>query len=57
MNTAMSNMSYCRFQNTVQDLQDCYDNIDDSDLSAAPSAALCYVIGHSACAVTMTFTS
>jgi hypothetical protein len=23
----MSNMSYCRFQNTVQDLQDCYDNM------------------------------
>lgn len=23
----MSNMSYCRFQNTVTDLQDCYDNL------------------------------
>jgi len=22
----MSNMSYCRFYNTAQDLQDCYDN-------------------------------
>ena len=23
----MGNMSYCRFRNTVTDLQDCYDNI------------------------------
>jgi hypothetical protein len=22
----MSNMSYCRFQNTLQDLRDCYEN-------------------------------
>lgn len=22
----MGNMSYCRFRNTVSDLQDCYDN-------------------------------
>ena len=30
----MSNMSYCRFQNTLQDLQDCYNHIDDArDLS------------------------
>lgn len=27
----MGNMSYCRFQNTVNDLQDCYDNMDDED--------------------------
>jgi hypothetical protein len=27
----MGNMSYCRFQNTVIDLDDCYDNIDDTD--------------------------
>jgi len=27
----MSNMSYCRFRNTVGDLQDCYDNWDDMD--------------------------
>jgi hypothetical protein len=27
------NMSYCRFQNTVSDLRDCTDNMDDSDLS------------------------
>lgn len=29
----MSNMSYCRFQNTVSDLKDCYDNMDDLNLS------------------------
>lgn len=25
----MSNMSYCRFQNTVKDLRDCQDALDD----------------------------
>ena len=29
----MANMSYCRFQNALQDLRDCYENMDDSDLS------------------------
>lgn len=29
----MANMSYCRFQNTLPDLKDCYDYIDDDDLS------------------------
>lgn len=29
----MSNMGYCRFQNTLQYLLDCYENIDDPDLS------------------------
>ncbi len=29
----MANMSYCRFQNTVSDLRDCEDNMDDSGLS------------------------
>jgi len=24
----MSNMSYCRFENTLQDLRDCYENWD-----------------------------
>lgn len=30
----MSNMSYCRFQNTLADLRDCFDamNEDDDDL-------------------------
>jgi hypothetical protein len=27
----MSNMSYCRFQNTVSDLDDCYENMDEAD--------------------------
>ena len=26
----MANMSYCRFQNTLQDLRDCYYNMSDS---------------------------
>ena len=30
----MSNMSYCRFQNTVQDLADCEDHMDDTELSS-----------------------
>jgi hypothetical protein len=25
----MANLSYCRFRNTLSDLQDCYDNIDN----------------------------
>ena len=25
----MGNMSYCRFQNTEGDLQDCYDNMEE----------------------------
>ena len=29
----MANMSYCRFQNTNQDLMDCLENMDDDDLS------------------------
>lgn len=28
----MGNMSYCRFENTANDLQDCWENFDD-DLS------------------------
>lgn len=28
----MSNMSYCRFRNTLGDLQDCYENWDDNEL-------------------------
>ena len=24
----MANMSYCRFENTLSDLQDCFDNIE-----------------------------
>jgi hypothetical protein len=25
----MSNMSYCRFRNTLGDLEDCYESLDD----------------------------
>ena len=27
------NMSYCRFQNTLLALRDCYNNLDNTDLS------------------------
>lgn len=27
------NMDYCRFQNTAQDLEDCAEHMDDTDLS------------------------
>ena len=27
----MANMSYCRFQNTLTDLRDCYDHMDNED--------------------------
>ena len=27
----MANMSYCRFENTVQDLRDCYENMGEVD--------------------------
>lgn len=29
----MANMEYCRFQNTLIDLRDCYENFWDCDLS------------------------
>lgn len=29
----MANMSYCRFHNTLQDLHDCADHLEDDDLS------------------------
>lgn len=29
----MSNMSYCRFENTFGDLDDCYEHLFDNDLS------------------------
>ena len=35
----MSNMSYCRFENTLPDLRDCYENMDDDDLSLRESKA------------------
>lgn len=27
----MANMSYCRFQNTLRDLQDCYHHFDETE--------------------------
>jgi hypothetical protein len=33
------NMSYCRFENTANDLRDCYDNMDGDELSEAEEAA------------------
>lgn len=36
----MSNMSYCRFENTLADLRDCYENMDNSkDLSESEQKA------------------
>jgi hypothetical protein len=35
----MANMSYCRFENTLSDLRDCYRNIDNTDLSRTEIAA------------------
>lgn len=29
----MANMSYCRFENTLRDLRDCYNNMDNDNLS------------------------
>lgn len=29
----MSNMGYCRFENTLPDLRDCYEHINDDDLN------------------------
>lgn len=28
----MANMSYCRFENTLSDLKDCYEHIEDRTL-------------------------
>ncbi len=35
----MANMAYCRFQNTLQDLADCEDNMDNPDMSLDEKAA------------------
>lgn len=35
----MSNMSYCRFENTVHDLRDCQANMDNLDLSESEKRA------------------
>jgi hypothetical protein len=33
------NMAYCRFQNTLEDLRDCYEHMDDNDLSEEEARA------------------
>lgn len=35
----MANLSYCRFQNTLPDLRDCYEHIWDDDLSSEEKKA------------------
>lgn len=35
----MPNLSYCRFENTLADLRDCYENIDADNLSASEADA------------------
>lgn len=35
----MSNMSYCRFENTLKDLQDCADHMSDADISVSEKKA------------------
>lgn len=34
----MPNMSYCRMQNTLSDLRDCYENWDDVNSTSEESA-------------------
>lgn len=41
----MSNMSYCRFQNTITDLKDCYKHLADENLSKEEERAKDYLIG------------
>jgi hypothetical protein len=40
----MANMGYCRFQNTLQDLQDCTGHMADTDLSKDEQRARRYLI-------------
>lgn len=40
----MSNMSYCRFENTAKDLRNCLDNFDNSNLSETEEAAREHII-------------
>jgi len=40
----MGNMSYCRFQNTAVDLQDCYDHIDEEGLSKDENRARTHLV-------------
>ena len=41
----MANMSYCRFKNTLQDLRDCHNHMDeDEELSKDEKEARKYLI-------------
>ncbi len=40
----MSNMSYCRFENTSSDIDDCLEHIHDDDLSEREERAREWVI-------------
>lgn len=40
----MANMSYCRFRNTLDDLRDCQENMDDADLSYDEKTARYFLI-------------
>ena len=35
----MANMGYCRFENTLQDLKDCYNHMEDENLSKSEKVA------------------
>lgn len=35
----MANMSYCRFENTLSQLLDCYENMEDPDISKSEHKA------------------
>jgi hypothetical protein len=40
----MSNMDYCRFENTLQDLHECNKHINDTDLSDTEKRARLFLI-------------
>lgn len=40
----MANMSYVRFQNTVTDLRDCYEHIDNENLSKEENRARTHLV-------------
>ena len=35
----MSNMPYCRFRNTLSDLRDCYEHMDDDEIATEEQKA------------------
>jgi hypothetical protein len=40
----MANMSYCRFQNTYQDLKDCIESLDRTDIKDLPDIEKKYAL-------------